>query len=309
MMGHPLSLARVLLVAVVVAAGTLALAAQAPSPRPPAGLDTAALDRIIGRPGQALPGDVYRFAFPRTDLEVTVGDVTVRPGLALGSWAAFKAAGAGAVVHGDLVLLDSEVNPVISALEEHDFEITAVHNHLLNEMPAIAYVHYWGRGDASMLAEGVKDALGRSRTPIAAPTAPAAPAASSAPEELPVERIQQAIGLRGTLTNGVLAFAQPRPETIEMMGVTMPPSMGMATSINFQAAGPGRVAATGDFVMLADEVNKVLRDLRQADIAVTALHNHLLASTPELYFMHFWAEGDPVAVATGLKTALGEIRR
>jgi hypothetical protein len=107
----------------------------------------------------------------------------------------------------------------------------------------------------------------------------------------------------------VLAFAQPRPETIEMRGVTLPPSMGMATSINFQSAGPGQVAATGDFVMIADEVNKVARDLRQADIAITALHNHLLASTPELYFMHFWAQGDPVAVATGLKTALGELRK
>ena len=283
------------------------LSAQAP-PRPPAapaGLDTAAIDKAIGRSGQAMPGDVYRVAFPRSDLKVSVGTVSVLPGMALGSWAAFKAAGASAVVHGDLVLLDSEINPVISTLQEHDFEITAVHNHLLNESPSVMYVHYWGRGNAAMLAQAVRDALGQSATPIATPTAPAAPAATT----LPADDIQEAIGLRGTVTNGVLSLAQPRPETIQMMGVTLPPSMGMATSINFQSTSPGKVAATGDFVMVADEVNKVARALRANDISITALHNHMLHGTPELYFMHFWAEGDPKAVATGLKAALAQLKK
>ena len=126
---------------------------------------------------------------------------------------------------------------------------------------------------------------------------------------LPADQIQQAIGLRGTVTNGVLALSQPRPETIQMMGVTLPPSMGMATAINFQSAGGGKVVATGDFVMLADEVNKVARALRQHDIAVTALHNHMLHGSPELYFMHFWGEGDPTAVASGLKAALAELKK
>ena len=258
-----------------------------------------------------MPGDVYRIAFPRTDLKVTVGGVSVLPGFALGSWAAFKATGATAVVHGDLVLLDAEVNPVISALQDHDFEITAVHNHLLNETPSIMYVHYWGRGNATTLAQALKEALGRSNTPIAAQTAPTPNVVGSAVDgtALPVDQIQQAIGLRGTVTNGVLALAQPRPEAIQMMGVTLPPAMGMATSINFQAAGPGTVAATGDFVMVADEVNKVARALRMHDIAITALHNHMVHGTPELYFMHFWGEGDAAAVATGLKAALAELKK
>ena len=252
-----------------------------------------------------MPGNVYRVGFPRSDLKVTVGTVSVLPGLALGSWAAFKADGPSAVVHGDLVLLDSEINPVISTLQEHDFEITAVHNHLLNETPSIMYLHYWGRGNAVMLAQAVKDALGQSATPLAAPTAPAAPAATP----LPVDEIQAAIGLRGTVANGVLSLAQPRPETIQMMGVTLPPSMGMATAINFQSAGPGQVAATGDFVMVADEVNKVARALRMNDIAITALHNHMLHGTPELYFMHFWAEGDAKTIAAGLKAALAQLKK
>jgi hypothetical protein len=290
-------------------AGVLVVQAQQRQSVPtPAGLDTAAIDRIIGRTGATLAGDVYRIGFPRTDLTVTVGGVKVLPGLALGSWAAFKATGTGAVVHGDLVLLDPELNPVISALQAHDFEITAVHNHLLNETPAIVYVHYWGQGSATALAQAVKEALGQSKTPIAAPTAPAAGVATDG-EELPAEKIQQAIGLRGTVTNGVLGLAQPRPEVIQMMGVTLPPSMGMATAINFQTAGPGRVAATGDFVMIADEVNKVARALRDHDIEITALHNHMLHGSPELYFMHFWAEGDATKIAAGLKAALAELKK
>jgi len=283
---------------------------QAAAPKAPAGLDTAAIDRAIGKSGQAMAGDVYRVSFPRSDLNVAVGGVKVKAGFALGSWAAFKAAGggaSGAVVHGDLVLLDSEVNPVISALFQHDMQITAVHNHLINDTPHVSYVHYWGQGDAATLAANVKDVLSKSKTPMSAPPAPTA--TSGANDDLPADQIQQAIGVKGTVTNGVLALSVPRPETIQMMGVTLPPSMGMATSINFQSAGAGKVAATGDFVMIADEVNRVARQLRQHNIGITALHNHMLHGTPELYFMHFWGEGDANSVAAGLKAAIGELKK
>jgi hypothetical protein len=284
-----------------------AVRAQTPPAKPPAGLDTAAIDRAIGKSGQAMAGDVYRIAFPRSDLAVTVGAVKVKAGFALGSWAAFKAAGSGAVAHGDLVLTDTEINPVISALQQHGVEITALHNHLINESPSVMYLHFWGQGDATMLAQSVKDALSKTKTPMAAAPAPAATSGST--DDLPADQIQQIIGLKGTVSNGVLGLSQPRPETIQMMGVTLPPSMGMATAINFQSAGNGKVAATGDFVMIADEVNKVARALRQHDIAITALHNHLLHGSPELYFMHFWGEGDAAKVAAGLKAALAELKK
>jgi hypothetical protein len=297
------------LVGLLCVAGTIVAGAQSPTPAPkaPAGLDIAAIDRAIGKSGTVMAGDVYRVAFPRTDLNVTVGSVKVKAGFALGSWAAFKAAGTSAVVHGDLVLLDAELNPVLTALQQHDFQITAIHNHLIGETPSVMYVHYWGQGNAATLAQNLKEALSHSKTPIAAPAAPAP--ATGAPDDLPADQIQQAIGLKGSVSNGVLGVSQPRPETIQMMGVTLPPSMGMATAINFQSIGGGKVAATGDFVMIADEVNKVARTLRQHDIAIAALHNHMLHGSPELYFMHFWAEGDPTKVASGLKAALAELKR
>lgn len=295
---------RLIPAAIVFAVASSAFA-QTPAPQTVKGLDTGAIDRAIGRSGQAQAGDVYRVNFPRTDLNVTLGDVKIKPGFALGTWAAFKANGSQAYVHGDLVLLESEINPVISSLQQHDFDITAVHNHLVGTTPPIMYVHYFGQGSAATLAAAVKDALSRSKTPLGPPAA-AAPAPA---DDLPADQIQQTIGLRGTVANGVLGLSQPRPETIQMMGVTLPPTMGMATAINFQSAGAGKVAATGDFVMLAGEVNKVARALRQNDINITALHNHMLQGAPELYFMHFWAEGDAVKIATGLKAALAQVKK
>ncbi len=288
--------------ALLMLVGTVFTSAQGPAP--PKGLDTAAIDRAVGRAGQPMAGDVYRVAFPRSDMDVSVGSVKLRTGLALGGWAAFKANGSAAVAHGDLVLADDEVNPVISVLQQHQFEITALHNHLLNTSKPVWYLHFWGQGAAPELAAAVRDAIGRTKAP-----APAAAAPTSAEADFPVDAVQQAIGLRGTVTNGVLALSQPRPEQIQMMGVVLPPSMGMATAINVQSAGGGRIAATGDFVMVADEVNKVARALRQHDINITALHNHMLHGTPELYFMHFWAEGEPSQVGAGLKEALAQLAK
>ena len=288
---------------------TTTLSAQAPTqpqpPNAPAGLDVAAIDRAIGKPGQVI-GDVYKISLPRTDLKVTVAGVLVKAGFALGSWAAFKSAGSDAVVHGDLVLTDAELNPVISGLQQHDFQITAVHNHLILDTPHVIYVHYWGRGNAAALAKSLADALSRSKTPLT--PAPAAAAGSMPQDDLPADQIQQVLGLKGTVSNGVLALAKPRPETIQRMGVVLPPSMGMATAINFQSAGGGKVATTGDFVMIADEVNKVARALRDHDIDIAALHNHMLHGSPDLYFMHFWAVGEAGKVASGLKAALDQLK-
>ena len=263
----------------------------------PAALDTNAIAQALGAQGQ-MQGDVYKVTFPRSDLSVTVGGVKVRAGLALGSWAAFRRAGTDAVAHGDLVLLDREVNPVISSLQAGKIDITAVHNHLLDETPHVEYVHFWGRGREADLAAALKTALGRTATPFGT-SAPAA-----APEFPEADAIQKALGKTGAVRNGVLAVAVPRPEKIMMMGVELPPSMGMAISMNFQAAGDGRVAGTGDFVLTAEEVNAVARALRQHDVAITALHNHMLHGSPDLYFMHFWALGAPDAVGAGLRAAL-----
>jgi biotin operon repressor len=266
------------------------------------GLDTAAIDQALGLKGQ-MQGDVYRLGMPRTDLSVMVHGIAIKPGLALGSWAAFRRAGNRAVVHGDLVLTDSEVNPVISKLQEGGVQITAVHNHLLEETPSLMYVHYWGEGAEGALAAALRTALQTTKTPLTA--APGPPPGAAPPDPgFDADAIQRTLGQTGTVRGGVLAISIPRPEKIMMMGVELPPAMGMATALNFQAAGAGKVAATGDFVMLDDEVNPIAKALRSHGIAVTALHNHMLHGTPMLYFMHFWAEDTAQNVAVGLRAAI-----
>jgi hypothetical protein len=266
------------------------------------GVSTTAIDQALGRSGQKT-GEVYKVGFPRTDLQVTVHGLAIKPGLALGSWAAFTGTDDHAIVMGDLVLLEDEVNPVIDKLRGAGFEITAIHNHLIDETPHVLYVHYMGHGPAAQLTASLKDALSVSKTPLEKPAPPADEAAPPAW----VNTVQDSVGRRGTFKGGVLSYAVARSDQITMEGMTVAPAAGVAEAINFQAADSGQVATTGDFVLTATEVNPVLSELRAHHIAVTALHSHMLTEQPRLFFMHFWAVGDPQSVGAGIKAALARV--
>ena len=266
------------------------------------GLDTAKIDQALGRSGQKF-GDVYKVGFPRTDLHVVVHGVAIKPGLALGSWAAFSGTNGNAMVMGDLVLLQDEVNPVMKKLRAAGFEITAVHNHLFNETPRLMYMHYMGHGPAEQIASSLRAALAVSKTPLGKPVA--APAATSAPPAWVT--VEDSLGRKGGFGGGVLSFGVPRADAVTMSGMTVAPSQGVAESINFQEAGIGKVATTGDFVLTAEEVNPVISALQEHDIQLTALHSHMLTEQPRLFFMHFWAVGSPESVAEGIKAALSHV--
>ncbi|MEP6800332.1 MAG: DUF1259 domain-containing protein [Acidobacteriota bacterium] len=263
------------------------------------------VDRVLDQPGKEQPGGVHRFSWPRTDLKVLVDGVTLEPALALGSWAAFGRMGGEAQVMGDLVLTGAEVAPVVGALQDGGFEILAIHNHLINEVPRLLYVHYDGRGDARKLAQVLKAALGRSATPLA-PRPVAGPPKTSPEQERLFAALTQSVGRKGTVAGRVLAFGIPRAETIRDGGMDVSPAMGMAIAVNFQAAGD-RVATTGDFVLVADEVNPVMRELRAHGIEPTALHSHMLRETPRLFFLHFWGVDTPEKIGAGIRAALAKV--
>jgi uncharacterized protein DUF1259 len=256
--------------------------------------DWSAVGEAIGRPGRET-GGVYRVSFPRTDLRVTVDGTPIKAGLALGGWAAFAHESGATVVDGDLVLLPQEINAVVSALQANGLEITALHNHLILETPHVMYLHFFGEGDAAVLARGLRAALAETATPPPAPPAWA-------------RAVQESLERSGTFRGGVLAIGVPRAEQIHEHGATLTPMMGMANAFAFQETESGQVAATGDFVLTGDEVNPVVRELRAGRIRVTALHNHLIRSMPTLYFMHFWATGDPAKIGLTLKQALSHVR-
>jgi biotin operon repressor len=286
-----------------------------------------AIATSLGKPGTAMPGNVYRVGLPRTDLKVTLDGVQLKPSFALGSWLAFqKVGGNDVMVMGDLVLTEDEVNRVMKRLIENGVEITAIHNHLLRASPSTLYMHVSGHGDPQKLATTLREALGASRTPFGGATSGGTPPGGQGPASagegpVPVQAttpdqaldldtgaIDKAIGRKGKVNGGVYAVSVPRSETPKDHGMVVPEAMGSSIAINFQPTGGGKAAVTGDFVLTADEVNPVIRALRANGIEVTALHNHMLDDEPRLFFMHFWANDDAAKLAKGLREALDQVK-
>ena len=259
-------------------------------------IDSIALNQVFGKKG-TVTGNVYKVSFPRSDLKVKVGDFDVAPGLALGTWVGIIQMGDRAMMMGDLVLLDKEVPQVINKLMEENLEVTAIHNHLINETPAVKYVHYHGEGNATELAQKIKVVLEVTTTPLTSP------AAKSQTPTIDWSKVTAILGTSGKPNGMLLQYGFPRNEKLTESGMEMPPSMGMATAINFQMKGD-KAAITGDFVLLADEVNPVVKALTENGITPTAIHTHMLKDEPRLFMMHFWAIDNPEKLARGLKAAL-----
>jgi hypothetical protein len=271
----------------------------------------------LGKQGTEMPGGVYRVGLPRTDLEVTLDGVAIKPALALGSWLAFKPMGNEVMVMGDLVLTQEEINPVLTRLEQGGVEITALHNHLLRSSPATMYMHVHGHGEPSKLAATLREALNASKTPFGAETAGISPQAATQASttastgqspDLDTATLDQTLGRKGKVNGGVYQVSVPRAEAVKDSGMEVPEAMGSAIAINIQPTGSGKAAITGDFVLTADEVNPVIKALQSNGIEVTAVHNHMLNDEPRLFFMHFWANDDTAKVAKGLRAALDQVK-
>jgi len=275
----------------------LAAASVLPAQEP----DWKAVETALGRPAVLQPPDVHRFNFPRSDLEVTVGSVKLKPALALGGWVAFKSHGAESVAMGDLVLTVDELAPVLHRLQQGGIEQTAIHHHLVGESPRVLYVHVHAHGDPIQLATAIRAAVALTKAPP-----PASASAGSESFALDTAAIARTIGASGRVTGGVYQISIPRAEPIREGDFEIPPSMGLGTAINFQPTDRGRAVITGDFVLLGSEVNPVIRALTENGIEPTSLHNHLLEESPRLFFVHFWAHADPLRLARGLRTALDQ---
>jgi hypothetical protein len=304
-LGTSLRVYIVLILSVVTLAGCTAHAAAVSPPTHPAAhlqapaaqADWQAVEQAMGKAGAMQPGDVYKFSLPRTDLQVTARGVSIQAPLALGSWVAFKPMGGEAMVMGDLVLTEDEVPAVMQALQQGGVEQTALHNHLLGESPRVMYMHIAGHGDPVGMANTIHGALTLTGTPFTT-------AASSASPDVDTAQLDAILGYKGNAAGSVYQFSIPRAEQIMDSGMEVPPAMGTGHALNFQPTGGGNAAVTGDFVLLASEVNPVIRTLRENGIEVTAVHNHMLADEPHLYFMHFWANDDAAKLARGLRAAL-----
>ena len=265
--------------------------------------DWSAVASALGKSGTEGAGGAYRVGLPRSDLNVTLDGITLKPTFALGSWVAFLPMGGNAMVMGDLVLTEDEVGPVMKSLSENGIEISALHNHLFHASPATFYMHIFGEGDAVKLAAAIHQGLALSKTPFGAPATGSPPPAI----DLDTAAIDAALGAKGANAGGVYQVSIARSAPVREHGMALPLPMGASEAINFQPLGGGKAAITGDFMLTAAEVNPVLRALRENGIEVTALHNHMLSEEPRLFFMHFWAHDDLAKLLGGLKAALGHV--
>ena len=286
------TVSAILLGSAIVASATAAACAQE--------IDWQKVDETLGRK-PAISGDVHRYGFPRTDLNVTLDGVAIKPALALGGWVAFKPMHGEAMAMGDLVLLQTEVNPVMAKLIENGIDISALHNHLLRADPLTFYMHVGGHGDPVKMATAIRAGLAESKTPP-----PAAAAAPAPVIDLDTAQLDQIIGVKGQANGGVYQFAVPRRDPITEDGMQLSPvgPLGVAIAIGFQPTGGGKAAITGDFVLIDEEVNPVIKALRANGIEVTAVHSHMLTEQPRLFFLHFWANDDAIKLAKGLRAAL-----
>ena len=251
-----------------------------------------------------MQGEVHRYGLPRSDLQVTLDGVAIKPALALGGWVAFEPVPDGTMLMGDLVLTETEVTPVMSKLLQSGIEITALHNHLMRATPATFYMHVRGHGDPVELATAIRGALAESKTPF---EPPAASAAQNTKLDLDTDKLDHVIGAKGKVNGGVYQFSIPRRDAVTENGMPAPAAMGTGTAINFQPTGGGKAAIAGDFVVTAEELNPMITALRQNGIEVVAIHSHMLEEQPRLFFVHFWANDDADKLAAGLRSALDKM--
>lgn len=262
--------------------------------------DAKQVDAIFARTSAQADG-VYRYGFPRSDLNVVVDGVTIKSALALGGWVAFRPAHGQAAIMGDLVVTESEANPFMTTLLWGGIQVTALHNHLLRASPPIFYMHVAGHGEASKLAETIRAALALTKTP---PAPSAAPSRDLPPLDLDAAKIDEALGTRGKVNGGVYQFSIPRADRVAEGDMVVPASMGSANVINFQPTGDGKAAIAGDIAALGSEVVELTTALRANGIEVAAIHNHMLNEEPRTFYVHFWAHDDAVKLAVALRAAL-----
>ncbi len=262
-----------------------------------------AIAQAIGKEGSLQPGEVYRVGFPRSDLHVSLDGVEIEPGLALGTWVAFKDTQDGAMLMGDPVLAEEEVNPVMERLLEGGVEVTALHKHLFGDGPTPMYMHIGGHGDPVEMAKTIRAALEMTGTPLEAASSGGEPAQIT----FDTAAVDQILGHEGEADGGIYKYSIRRAEPVTMHGMEIPAAMGSAIAINFQSTGEGQAATTGDFVMTADEVQPVLQALKENGIQVMPLHNHMLEEEPRMFFVHFWANGNAQDLVHGLRAALDQI--
>jgi len=277
------------------------------SPAAFSALDTARIERLTGAKGALVEKEgVFKVSVPRSDLSITAAGVHITPPMGLTSWAAFQRVGNHTMVMGDQVLLEDQVNPVMSVALDNGLEVTALHNHFFWDTPKVMFMQIAGMGDEARLAAAVGKVFAKIQETSGGkgkvPTADLDPSKTT----LDPKKIEAVLGVPGVLKDGVYKVVIGRPA--RMHGGAIGGAMGVNTWAAF-VGSDDKAVVDGDFAMLESELQGVLKALRRAGIDVVAIHQHMTGEEPRILFLHFWGIGPPASLATGLRTALDTQKR
>jgi hypothetical protein len=275
-------------------------------PASAAGVDGTKIDQITGLKGKLNEKEgVYRVTFPRSDIKVAVDGWTMPPFMGLGTWAAFtQGSHSEAMVMGDTVLFEDEVNAAMSSAFENGLSVTALHNHFFFDHPKVYFMHIEGQGTTEQLATAVRKLYDKIKEVRAANPQPRDSfAAGSLPEKnaISAEPLNAIFGMAGETNNGMVKFTIGRPAT--MHGVKIDKDMGVNTWAAFAGTDENAVV-DGDFAVTEDELQPALKALRQAGINIVAIHSHMTHENPRILFFHYWGRGKAKDLANGIKGAL-----
>jgi hypothetical protein len=265
-------------------------------------LDIAAIENT-GLKGTEKNGE-YKITVPQNDLKVEVDGFKIIPAMGLSTWAAFTPALKGAMVMGDIIVTENDLKPVQQEIIRQGLTITAIHNHFIRNHPNIMYMHVGGSGSTGLLAQKIKAVLDKVKTSRGKD--PAAATADSVVNTLDTKQLDNLLGYKGEMSKGVYKFTIGRPDvTLQEHGTRVSTFLGFNTWAAWQGT-PGHAAVAGDFTMLADEVEPVIKTLIENDIEVVAVHNHMVQEQPRIFFLHYWGVGNAEKLAKGLKAALNQ---
>jgi hypothetical protein len=273
-----------------------------------AALDTAKIDEITGLKGKLNEKEgVYKVTFPRNDVKVVVDGWTMPPFMGLGTWAAFIEAKSGAMVMGDTVLFEDEVNPAMSVALENGLSVTALHNHFFLDQPKVYFMHIEGQGSVDKLAGAVRKIYDTTKAIRGLNAKPvglfAAIGQASLPEKnsITAAPLNEIFGLQGESKDGMVKFTIGRPA--KMHGVNIDKDMGVNTWAAF-AGSDDNAVVDGDFAVTEDELQPALKALRIAKINIVAIHSHMTHEQPRILFFHYWGRGSAKELAQAIKGAL-----
>ncbi len=274
---------------------------------PKASLDTAKIEELAGAKGSYNEKEgVFKISVPRNDLSITAAGVRMTPPMGLTSWAAFKRAGPRTMVMGDMVLLEDQVNPVMSTALDNGLEVTALHNHFFWDSPKVMFMHIGGMGDEARIAAAVGKVFAKIKETSGGKGEVASADIDPANSTLDPKRIEAILGTGGELKDGVYKVTIGRD--VRMHSEAVGKTMGVNTWAAF-AGSDDKAVVDGDFAMLESELQRVLKALRGAGIDIVAIHQHMAGEQPRVLFLHFWGIGRTEDLTRGIKAALDTQRR